>query len=403
MTIVVQKYGGSSVATPAKMRAVADRVIATRESGVLPVVVVSAMGRTTDGLLALARELSPTPQRRELDMLISVGERVSMALLAMVLRDRGHAAVSFTGSQAGIITTDDHNHARIIEVRPLRVQEALAQGRIVIVGGFAGVSVTKEVTTLGRGGSDTTAIALAAALEADSCEILSDVDGVYTADPRVVDSARKLDALDHGEILEMGLRGAKVLAPTAIDYARRHGITLRAAATSGRGTGTVVTHRPHPGTGRAVAVTADKHALPAHFRGTDAQAAAFLDALDDGGVPWKDCRRTRSGETIRLDLVLDTLDAPDAGARAAAAVPAGADLQVREDLATATVVGEGIAERAEAWRIAGDALDALRLRPPAMWGSSYGLTAALPRTALDDVVRRWHAEFPGLEGDPREG
>ncbi len=403
MNIVVQKYGGSSVATPAKMRAVADRVVATRESGVLPVVVVSAMGRTTDGLLALARELSPTPQRRELDMLISVGERVSMALLAMVLRDRGHAAVSFTGSQAGIITTDDHNQARIIEVRPLRVQEALEQGRIVIVGGFAGVSTTKEVTTLGRGGSDTTAIALAAALQAESCEILSDVDGVFTADPRVVPGARKLDALDHGEILEMGLRGAKVLAPTAIDYARRHGITLRAAATSGAGTGTVVTHRPHPGTGRAVAVTADRHALPGRFRGSDAQAAAFLDRLDAAGVPWKDCRRTRHGDVIELGLILDTLDAPDAASRARAALPDGAELELHEGSATATVVGEGIAERAEAWRIAGEALDALGLQPPAMWGSSYGLTAVLPREALDDVVRRWHSVFPGLEGGAREG
>jgi aspartate kinase len=403
MNIVVQKYGGSSVATPQKMRAVANRVLKTRESGVLPVVVVSAMGRTTDGLLALARELSPTPHRRELDMLISVGERVSMALLAMVLRDRGHAAVSFTGSQAGIITTTDHNRARIIEVRPDRVRRALEEGRIVIVGGFAGVSINKEVTTLGRGGSDTTAIALAAALNADSCEILSDVDGVYTADPRVVPEAHKLDQLDHGEILEMGLRGAKVLAPAAIDYARRHGITLRAAATSGEGTGTVITRRPHPGTGRAVAVTADTHALPCRFRGSEEAAAALLEGLDAAGVPWKDCRRTREADWIQLDLVLDTLDAPDAAERARAVLPSNAVLDVYDDLATATVVGEGIAERSEAWRIAGKALDELGLQPPMMWGSSYGLTALLPRDSLHDVVRRWHARFPGLEARPSEG
>ena len=400
MNIVVQKYGGSSVATPEKMRIVADRVVATRQSGVLPVVVVSAMGRTTDGLLALAREVSDAPHRRELDMLISVGERVSMALLAMVLRDRGFEAVSFTGSQAGIITTADHNQARIIEVRPTRVVEALQQQRIVIVGGFAGVSVRKEVTTLGRGGSDTTAIALAAALQADSCEILSDVDGVYTADPRLVPGARKLESLDHGEILEMGLRGAKVLAPAAIDYARRHGITLRAGATSGEGTGTVVTRRPHPGTGRAVAVTADHHALPMRLRSTEGEAGKFLDALDAEGLPWKDCRRTREGAHIELHLVLDMLDAPDAARRARALLPSSADLAVYQDLGTATVVGEGIAERSEAWRIAGRTLDALGLQPPEMWGSSYGLTAMLPRKVLDEVVQRWHRAFPGLESNP---
>jgi aspartate kinase len=354
------------------------------------------MGRTTDLLLALARELSPTPHRRELDMLISVGERVSMALLAMVLRDLGHPAVSFTGSQAGIITTDDHNQARIIEVRPTRVVEALEGGSIVIVGGFAGVSVHKDVTTLGRGGSDTTAIALAAALGADSCEILSDVDGVYTADPRVVPDAHRLDSLDHGEILEMGLRGAKVLAPAAIDYARRHGITLRAGATVGDGAGTVITHRPHPGTGRAVAVTADKSALPAHFRGTEEAAAEFLEALETAGVAWKDCRRTRTGETVDLHLILDTLDAPDAERRAEEATPPGAWFEAQPGLGTATVVGEGIAERSQAWRIAGRSLEELGLKPPAMWGTSCGLTAILPRSSLDDVVRRWHGAFPGL-------
>ena len=206
MSIVVHKYGGSSVATPERLKSIADRIVEHHRAGLLPVVVVSAMGRTTDALLALTREVSEAPHRRELDMILTAGERISMALLAMAIGDRGLEAVSFTGSQAGIITTTDHNCARIIEVRPIRVLEAIDQGKVVIVGGFAGVSTDKEVTTLGRGGSDTTAIALAAALQAESCDIFSDVDGVYTADPKLVEQAERIDRLAAGEILELGLR-----------------------------------------------------------------------------------------------------------------------------------------------------------------------------------------------------
>src|SRR4051794_7738326 len=185
--IVVQKYGGSSVADVEKIRRVADRVSATRDSGRDVVVVVSAMGDTTDDLLQLAHKVTENPPRRELDMLLSAGERISMAVLSMALNARGVPAVSFTGSQSGIVTNDAHANARIVEVRPFRVQDELARGKVVIVAGYQGVSYKKEVTTLGRGGSDTTAVALAAALSAD-CEIYSDVDGVYTADPRVVPS-----------------------------------------------------------------------------------------------------------------------------------------------------------------------------------------------------------------------
>ena len=190
MAVVVQKYGGSSVADAQKLRKVAERVIRTRNQGHQVVVVVSAMGNTTDELLAMAKQISVNPERRELDMLLSAGERISMALLSMAIRELGGDAISLTGSQSGIITNDRHVDARIIEVRPFRVQDALAQGKIVVVAGFQGVSHKKEVTTLGRGGSDTTAVAMAAALDADYCEICSDVDGVYSADPRVVPAAQ---------------------------------------------------------------------------------------------------------------------------------------------------------------------------------------------------------------------
>src|SRR5438876_3454848 len=192
MAIVVQKYGGSSVADVTRLRQVADRVMRTRGEGHDVVVVVSAMGDTTDELLALAKQVSPDPPRRELDMLLTCGERISMALLSMALHEQAVPAISFTGSQSGIITNDAHAQARIVEVRPYRIQDELANGKVVIVAGYQGVSSRREVTTLGRGGSDTTAVALAAALGAD-CEIYSDVDGVFSADPRVVPGARKLE------------------------------------------------------------------------------------------------------------------------------------------------------------------------------------------------------------------
>ena len=253
--LVVQKYGGSSVADVAKLRRVAERVARTRARGDDVVVVVSAMGNTTNELLALARTVSATPGRRELDMLISVGERVSMALLAMALQDLGVPARSFTGSQSGIITDTSHANARVVEVRPDRVRAALAAGEVAIVAGFQGVSRDREVTTLGRGGSDTTAVVLAGALGAAECEICSDVDGVWSADPRTVAGAVKLDVLSLDEALALACNGAKVLYEEAVAWARREGITLRASATAIEGGGTLV--RPVAAPPRVVAVTAD--------------------------------------------------------------------------------------------------------------------------------------------------
>jgi aspartate kinase len=251
----VQKYGGSSVADVPRIRRVAERVARAVRAGDQVVVVVSAMGNTTNELLTLAREVTQAPGRRELDMLISVGERVSMALLAMALHDLGIPARSFTGSQSGIITDEAHASARVVEVRPDRVREALAAGEVAIVAGFQGVSRAREVTTLGRGGSDTTAVVLAAALRADECEICSDVDGIWSADPRAVPTAVKLDTLTLDEALAMARNGAKVLYEDAVAWAHREGITLRASATAQDGGGTVV--RPGPGIERAAAVVSD--------------------------------------------------------------------------------------------------------------------------------------------------
>lgn len=243
MPTVVQKYGGSSVSDPDKMKEVAKRIIATKDGGNRVVVVVSAMGDTTDKLLKLAREVVAEPTARELDMLLTAGERISMTLLSMALNEMGHPAKSFTGSQSGIITDTNHSNARIIEVKPRRIAEALKSGLIVIVAGYQGVSTAGEVTTLGRGGSDTSAVALAAAVNADYLEICSDVDGVLTADPRIVSDAEKIDSLSYEEMQEMAEAGAKVLNSAAVEYAKRSGIKVHSVSTfSGKAgeTGTVV-------------------------------------------------------------------------------------------------------------------------------------------------------------------
>lgn len=241
MALIVQKYGGSSVADAESIKRVAKRIVDTRRAGHDVVVAVSAMGDTTDELLDLANEVAPIPAPRELDMLLSSGERISMALLAMAIHSMGFEARSFTGSQAGMITDAKHGAARIVDVTPVRLREALDEGAIVIVAGFQGFNRdTRDITTLGRGGSDTTAVALAAALGADVCEIYSDVDGIFTADPRVVPRARKLPVVSTEEMLELAANGAKVLYIRAVEYARRHGVVIHARSTFSSSEGTYV-------------------------------------------------------------------------------------------------------------------------------------------------------------------
>jgi aspartate kinase len=233
VSLLVQKYGGSSLATIDHLADVADQIVESYRAGHNLVVVVSAMGETTDDLMARAERLSESPSQRELDMLLSVGERISMALLSIAIQDRGVESVSLTGSQCGIITTHNHSNAKIMDVRPYRVQDELAEDRIVIVAGYQGTSYKREVTTLGRGGSDTTAVALAGALGAEACEIYSDVDGIYSADPNEVLDARKLMELSHTEMLEIARGGAEVLHEEAVKFAREADIALYAKKTHG--------------------------------------------------------------------------------------------------------------------------------------------------------------------------
>jgi aspartate kinase len=303
--IVVHKYGGSSVADVDGIRRVARRVVAARESGKRVVVVVSAMGKTTDELLARARKISPSPSRRELDMLLTCGERASMALLSMAVGELGHEAISLTGSQSGILTNDRHSGARIIEVRPIRIQDALDDGTIVIVAGFQGVSYRREITTLGRGGSDATAVALAAALGAEACEICSDVDGVYSADPRVVSAAELLQAISHDEMLELATAGARVLHPESVEFARRSKIALYARATAGDGAGTRIDRPDATGGEGSVGVAGQKNL--ASVRAPARQLDAVLEAAAAAGLSLSllSCAGDEAAGVLPLDDVPD--------------------------------------------------------------------------------------------------
>ena len=248
VSLVVQKYGGSSLADADSIKRVARRIVETKKAGHDVCVVVSAMGDTTDELLDLAEQVSPIPPPREMDMLLTAGERISMALVAMAIANLGTTVRSFTGSQAGVITDTSHGKAKIIDVTPGRITSALDEGHVVIVAGFQGVSqTTKEITTLGRGGSDTTAVALAAALEADVCEIYTDVDGIFTADPRIVPTARKIDRISHEEMLEMAASGAKILHLRCVEYARRYDMPIHVRSSFSHKEGTwVVPTTDHP-------------------------------------------------------------------------------------------------------------------------------------------------------------
>ena len=282
---MVQKYGGSSLATTEKVQNVARRIADTVAQGKRVVAVVSAMGKTTNTLLAQAKELSDNPNPRELDMLLSVGERISTAMLGIALDELGLPAVSFTGSQAGIITNARHNRARIVEVRAFRVMDELDAGKVVIVAGYQGVSYAREITTLGRGGTDTTAVALAAALNAEYCEIMSDVDGVYTSDPRIVEDASRLDAIDHEEMVALARHGARVLHPECVEYASRHKVALFAKATFGPrdDKGTVVRQNPTSPDRPVLAIAHRKNIVEVTVSGGQ-DGGALVEKLAEAGI-----------------------------------------------------------------------------------------------------------------------
>lgn len=399
MPLIVQKYGGTSVATPERISAVADRIVATRKDGNDVVVVVSAMGKTTDELLDLAAAVSPHPPARELDMLLTAGERISMALTAMAIQARGVEAVSFTGSQAGILTDSEHGAAKITEITGGRVREAIAEGRVVIVAGFQGVDPrSKEVTTLGRGGSDATAVALAASLGADACEIYTDVDGVYTADPRVVPEARKLDEISFEEMLELSAAGAGVLMSRSVEFGRRFDIPIHVRSSFKPDEGTWVKEETME---QAIisGVAHDTSEAKLTVRGVPDRpgvAARLFEPLAEAGVNIDMIVQNTSvdGTTdISLTVPKAALEAArDIANRVATEVEA-AGVEVDPDIAKVSLVGAGMKSHpgvaAKVFRTLADAGINIEM----ISTSTIRISCVVRAADVEEAVRLLHREF----------
>ena len=387
MTIVVQKYGGSSVADVTRIRKVAERVVARHRTGIGMVVVVSAMGDTTDELLSLAQQVSADPPRRELDMLLTCGERISMAILSMAIQELGVPATSFTGSQAGILTNEDHSQARILEVRPSRIREELAKGRVVVVAGYQGVSREFEVTTLGRGGSDTTAVALAAALNAEVCEIYSDVDGIFSADPRVVPEAHKLDELSLDEMQALAGAGAKVLNAQAVEFARTEGIVILAKSAHTAGAGTRI-HAVAGGSGQHVkSITAETELAILEGHEPSAPLAGILDFLEGLRIRG----RTLHAGAGRTFLALPLQDVHGLGrVREQLQQRFGGAVQLRDDLGTVTAVGTGLDADWRPMQAALACAERIGAHVHASWLSPLSVSLLVQRVHLPELTRQLH-------------
>ncbi|NUO89670.1 MAG: aspartate kinase, partial [Dermatophilaceae bacterium] len=410
MSIVVQKYGGSSVSDAEAIKRVARRIVETQRAGHSVCVVVSAMGDTTDELMDLAEQVTPAPPARELDMLLTSGERISMALVAMAIAQLGAEARSFTGSQAGVITDDAHGAARIIDVTPGRIQSALDAGHIAIVAGFQGVSqTTKDITTLGRGGSDTTAVALAAALEADVCEIYTDVDGVFTADPRVLPSARKLDVLSMEEMLDLAANGSKILHLRCVEYARRYGIPIHVRSSWSQKAGTWIKDNPYEGEG---AVEAPIIAGIAHDR-SEAKitivgvpdrvgiAAKIFGAIAEAGINIDMIvQNVSAAETAKTDISF-TLPQAD-GARGMQVLQSikheveYQDLRLDDKIGKIALVGAGMKSHPGVSAKFFGALAEAGINIEMISTSEIRVSAVTRAEQLDDAVRAVHTAF-GLD------
>jgi aspartate kinase len=410
VSIVVQKYGGSSVADAEAIKRVARRIVETQRAGHSVCVVVSAMGDTTDELMDLAEQVTAAPPARELDMLLTSGERISMALVAMAIAQLGAEARSFTGSQAGVITDDAHGAARIIDVTPGRIPSALDAGHIAIVAGFQGVSqTTKDITTLGRGGSDTTAVALAAALEADVCEIYTDVDGVFTADPRILPSARKLDVLSMEEMLDLAANGSKILHLRCVEYARRYGIPIHVRSSWSQKAGTWIKDNPYEGEG---AVEAPIIAGIAHDR-SEAKitivgvpdrvgvAAKIFGAIAESGINIDMIvQNVSAAETAKTDISF-TLPQAD-GARGMQVLQSikqevdYEDLRLDDKIGKIALVGAGMKSHPGVSAKFFGALAEAGINIEMISTSEIRVSAVTRADQLDDAVRAVHTAF-GLD------
>jgi aspartate kinase len=384
---LVMKFGGTSVADTDRLKAVAKRIVAAREQGERVVAVLSAMGDSTDDLVALAHEMSPRPKPRELDMLISVGERISCALAAMAIHDLGHEAISLTGSQAGIVTDTSHGKAKIVDVRASRIHEALDAGRIVLVAGFQGVSTDFDITTLGRGGSDISAVALAVALGAGVCEIYTDVDGVFTADPRVVAEARKLHAVSYEEMLEMAASGAKVLQLRSVEFARNHGVTLHVRSSFNPAAGTWVIEEDERMLEKAM-ISGVTHTLEEALYWVEGVSAARLfSALAEGGVNVDTIVQVADDEIV--------FSAPTDDATSVAEILDGLGLQwrSRDDLGKVSLIGAGMKSHPGVAAKMFAVLDEESIEAQIVTTSPIKVACHVPRDDVERAVRALHHAF----------
>ncbi len=401
MGLVVQKYGGSSVSDAERIKRVAERIVATRKAGHDVCVVVSAMGDTTDELLELAQQVSPLPPGRELDMLLTAGERISMALLAMAIQSLGLEARSFTGSQAGVITDSVHGKARIIDVTPGRIADALAAGAIAIVAGFQGVSQdSKDITTLGRGGSDTTAVALAAALSAEVCEIYTDVDGVFSADPRLVPSARQLPQVSYEEMLELAACGARILHLRCVEYARRYGVRIVVRSSFSSKPGTTVTGDLPVEQAIISGVAHDLSEARVTVVGVPdkpGEAAAIFRAVADAEVNIDMIVQNVSGATDRTDISFTLPKADLAGAVAALAKlqdQVGFEAVLSDEhIGKVSLVGAGMKSHPGVTATFFEALAGARINAEAISTSEIRISVVCRDTDVPAAVRAVHEAF----------
>jgi aspartate kinase len=391
---LVMKFGGTSVADPGKIKDVARRLVDARKQGSRVVAVLSAMGDSTDALVRLAYEVSPRPKPRELDMLISVGERISCALAAMAIHDLGAEAISLTGSQAGIVTDTVHGRAKIVDVRARRIHEALDQDRIVLVAGFQGVSTDYDITTLGRGGSDTTAVALAAALGAEVCEIYTDVDGVFTADPRLVPEARKLHAVSYEEMLELASSGAKVLQVRSVEVARNHSVKLHVRSTFTAADGTWIREEDERMLEKALisGVTHTREEMLYRVDGTT--PARLFAVLANAGVNVDTIVRTESE-------ILFSAPAEDRDAAGDALEGLGVNWSSRDDLGTVSVIGAGMKSHPGVAAKAFEALATAGIEPELVTTSPIKIACHVRSDEVERAVAELHRAFeldaPGAE------
>src|SRR5262245_1302668 len=378
------KCGGTSVADVDRLRAVARRLVAARESGNRVVAVLSAMGDTTDELVRLAHEISARPKARELDMLISVGERISCSLCAMAIHDLGHDVISLTGSQAGIVTDTAHGKAKIVDIRANRIHEALDKERIVLVAGFQGVSTDFDITTLGRGGSDTTAVALAAALGAEACEIYTDVDGVHTADPRIVPSARKLHAVSYGEMLEMAASGARVLQLRSVEFARNHDVKLHVRSSFSEADGTWIREEDARMLEKALISGVTHTSKETIYRVEGVSPARLFEALAEARVNVDTV--VQSGDEI-------VFSAPDRSETDDVLDGLGAQWSSRDDLGQVSIVGAGMRSHPGVAAKAFTTLEELGIKTELVSTSPIKIGFFVSRDKVDQAVRALHEAF----------